>query len=225
MLVAAIVLGMLVSLQWSAHANRRPLAPDQVSHTIYQLELEQSELKGQVSRLREAVNAQQQQAAASTELLEGLRSELVTQKVRAGLIDVQGPGVRVVLDDSRRPPAGNPDLFLVHDYDLRDAINVLWLAGAEAISVNGERIVSSTSVYCVGSTVLVNDTRLSAPYEVSATGDASRMQEYLRNPGYLGDLKARRDRFGVVLEFVRVESMTVPAYRGSVLFRYVQPGG
>ena len=56
-------------------------------------------------------------------------------------------------------------------------LNLLWLAGAEAVSLNGERVVATTSIYCVGSTILVNDTRLSPPYEFLAIGDPARARD------------------------------------------------
>jgi uncharacterized protein YlxW (UPF0749 family) len=188
-----------------------------------QLELEQAELKRQVARLR-AELALRQEAMADTEVLEDLRAELTAEKARAGLLEVRGPGIQVILDDSQRTLGGSADDLLVHDYDLRDVINVLWLAGAEAVAVNDERLVQSSSVYCVGSTVMVNDTRLSPPYEVRAIGDPIRLQDTLRNPGYLEALKARHERLGLTLEFGRVESMTIPAYHGSTQQRFAQPG-
>jgi uncharacterized protein YlxW (UPF0749 family) len=223
-LLAALILGVLVTMQWSVGVSQSASAPDQVSRTIRQLELEQEELKRTVGRLREQLDVRQQELGASTETLEGLRTELIRHKTRAGLIDVRGPGLQVVLDDSQRPPGGNAKDYLIHDFDLRDVINVLWMAGAEAAAVNGERIVNGSSIYCVGSTVMVNDTRLSPPYEISAIGDPIRMQDHLRNPGYLADLKTRSSRFGLRFETIRVDSMTVPAYRGSLPLKYAQPG-
>jgi uncharacterized protein YlxW (UPF0749 family) len=140
------------------------------------------------------------------------------------LIAVQGPGVRVTLTDSTRSWAGRADDLLVHDFDLRDVIGILWLGGAEAISVNGERIVNSTSVYCVGSTILVNDTRLAPPYIIVAIGDPDRLEATLRNPGYLRDLKERAERLGIGLSLTQSASVTTPAYKGSVVQRFVQPG-
>jgi uncharacterized protein YlxW (UPF0749 family) len=211
-------------MQWPAAGTRSAASPDQVSRTMRQLELEQEELKRTVGRLREKLDARQQNAPASSEMLEDLRVELTEQKMRAGLIDVRGPGVRIVLDDSRLNPGGSADDLLIHDYDLRDVVTVLWLAGAEAIGINGERIVSGTSIYCVGSTVMVNDTRLSPPYQISAIGDAVQMQDHLRNPAYLSDLKARSSRHGLRIESVRVDAVTIPAYRGSLPLRYAQLG-
>jgi uncharacterized protein YlxW (UPF0749 family) len=224
MVLAALVLGMLVSLQWTAGAARSPAASDQVIRTIRQLELEQGELKRQVGRLREELDAIQRDAVADTEMLEELRAELALQKAHAGLLAVQGPGIRVILDDSKLVLGGNASESLIHDFDLRDVINVLWLAGAEAVAVNDERVVNSTSVYCVGTTVMVNDTRLSPPYEISAIGDPVRLQDYLRNTGYLSELKARSKRIGLRMEFIRADTMTLSAYRGSLPQRFVQPG-
>lgn len=224
MLSAALVLGMLVSVQWAAGDSRTPALPDQVGRTLDQLELEQTELKEQVGRLRDDLDALQREAVADTNMLADLRAELTQQKVRAGLVDVHGPGVRVTLDDGQLGPSSSPDELLIHDYDLRDAINVLWLAGAEAVAVNDERVVNTTSIYCVGATVVVNDTRQSPPYEIRAIGDPLRMQDHLLNPGYLSELKARSRRFEVRLEFARVDDMTISAYKGSFPQRYVQPG-
>lgn len=223
-LVTATVLGILVSLQWSVGATRSTVSADQVEQTIRRLELEQQELKETVGRLREELDARQGKVTVSTTMMQGLYTELSAQKMRAGLVSVRGPGVQVILDDSSRNLPGNANDLLIHDYDLRDVISVLWLAGAEAVSVNDERVVNTTSVYCVGSTILVNDTRLSPPYRVRAIGDPARLVDFLRNPGYLRELEARSARYGLHVEFVQAEVLTLPAYRGSLLQRFVQPG-
>jgi uncharacterized protein YlxW (UPF0749 family) len=224
MLIAAVVLGALVSLQWTTQVARSAGSSDRIDRTMHQLELEQAELKREVGRLREELNARQREAVAHTAMLKELRTELTLEKARAGLLDVRGPGVRVILDDSPFVSGGDANDLLIHDFDLRDVINVLWLAGAEAVAVNDERIINSTSIYCVGTTVMVNDTRLSPPYQVSAIGDPVRILEYLDNPGYLSELKTRTKRLGLYVDFIRIDGMTLSAYRGSLLQRYVQPG-
>jgi uncharacterized protein YlxW (UPF0749 family) len=225
MLIAALAVGMLLSFQWPSAQGSSAPAPDQAGQAIRLLELEQAELKAQVSRLRDTLNVRQAQAAGGKNLLEDLQKELAIQRARAGLIAVRGPGIRVTLTDSTRDLAGRSDDLLVHDFDLRDVVSLLWLAGAEAISVNGERVVLSTSVYCVGSTILVNDTRLGPPYTILAIGDPDRLGDYLRNSGYLRDLKERVDRFGVGLTFAPSEFVTIPAYKGSIVQQFVEPGG
>lgn len=223
-LVAAFLTGVLVSVQWPGDATRQQDASDQVTQMVRQLELEQAELKRTVGLLREELDARQRAMGSSTKLFEGLSSELMAQKMRAGLVDVQGPGVEIILDDSHRLSGGSTNDHLIHDYDLRDVVNLLWIAGAEAIAINDERIVNSSSLYCVGSTVLVNDTRLSPPYQIKAIGHPAGLMDHLENPGYLGELKVRQARMGVRLESFPVESVVVPAYRGSLPLQYAKPG-
>lgn len=224
MLLAALLLGILVSVQWPTTAAQSIRSSNPAAQTIHELELEQDELKRTIADLRARLDQQQQKAAGQTSILSQVRQELTLQKMRAGLLDVHGPGVRVVLNDGRYTTGSDTNGYIIHDYDIRDVINVLWMADAEAISVNGERIVNTTSIYCVGSTVMVNDTRLSPPYEIRAIGSTIQLQDHLRNPGYLVEIKDRVNRFGIELQIMPVETMTVPAYRGSFPQRYVQPG-
>lgn len=223
-LVATFLLGILVSVQWPSGAAQ-PIRPaDPVSNTIHELELEQDELKRTIVELRARLNQQQQATLGQTTMLVQVRQELALQKMRAGLTDLRGPGVRVILNDAPRSAGANPDNLLVHDYDIRDVVSVLWLAGAEAISVNEERLVNTTSIYCVGSTIMINETRLSPPYQIRAIGDPLRLQDFLNNPGYLPQLRQRVERYGIDLQIVPVDMMTVPAYRGSFTLRYARPG-
>ncbi len=226
-LIVAIVLGVLLSLQWNS-----PLPPPSpTSHeratalTIQQLEAEQEELKATIGQLRAQLDAYQQQSTARTEMLEEITAQLAEQKLRAGLLPVQGPGVQVVLDDGAQwaMPSGPGD-YLVHEYDIRDVVNLLWMAGAEAIAINQERVVATTSIYCVGSTVMVNDTRLSPPYVIQAIGPPDAQSEVFHNPSYLRDLKDRAARYGVQFKVSKAGNLKLPAYAGSFVIRHARPG-
>jgi uncharacterized protein YlxW (UPF0749 family) len=149
--------------------------------------------------------------------LRRLNDELDAQRAIAGLTAVRGPGVAVTLDDSNIrniPASSDPNAYLVHEFDVRDVVNVLWLGGAEAISVNDERIVGNTSVYCVGSTVMVNTTRLSPPYVIRAIGEPGILVEVLRNPSYLTSLRQKGERYGIKFQVAQSAKMTLPAYIG-----------
>ncbi|GAB4407071.1 MAG: DUF881 domain-containing protein [Anaerolineales bacterium] len=220
LLLVGVALGLLLALQWrSAPAARltdTSYARDRTALTIARLEAEQDALKAQVAELRQQLDERQRQKQ-SADTLQGLAEELARQKVLAGLVALHGPGVEVVLNDSNRqvvPSAVNPELYLVHDYDLRDVVNLLWAAGTEAMSVNGERIVASTSIYCVGATIMVNDTRLSPPYVIHAIGPAEQQEALLKNPKFLADLRNRVSAYGLTFSVAQVADIEVPAYRG-----------
>jgi uncharacterized protein YlxW (UPF0749 family) len=230
-LLVAFAFGILLSLQLNSLPSPAPAAPaegrDHAAETIRRLETEQEALKARIGELRQELTGYQQETAATTALLEELNAELNRQKAMAGLVAVQGSGVAVKLDDSPRQsiPAGeDPSAYIVHEYDLRDVVNLLWMAGAEGIAVNEERVVGTSSVYCVGSTVMVNDTRLSPPYVIRAIGNPTRMEDYFQNPSYLAEVKEKARRNGLIFQVTHSTAVKLPAYQGSFALRYARTG-
>ena len=225
----AMVIGLALAWQLKGPRASPPVgyAPgdprDHSVRTIEQLETEQAALKAEIARLRADLANYQAHAAAETDRLQRLNADLDAQRAAAGLAAMRGPGIVVTLDDSGARNISispDPNAFLVHDYDLRDVINVLWLAGAEAIAVNDERVVDNTSAYCVGSTVMVNTTRLSPPYVVRAIGEPASLAETLRNPSYLTALRQKVERYGIKLKVAPAPKLTLPAYTGGFSVRH-----
>jgi uncharacterized protein YlxW (UPF0749 family) len=116
-------------------------------------------------------------------------------------------------------PSEDPDNYIVHEYQIRDLVNLLWSSGAAGVAVNGERFVNSTSVYCVGSTILINDTRTSPPYHVVAVGDVAGMVRALEDGNALRDLKSRVQSYGLVLQLAGTGTFTIPAFDGSIAMK------
>ncbi len=230
MMAVGLTLGLLLSLAWRPPMGSSPREatpePAKVWLSIERLEKEQGQLKATLAELRAQLSSRRQEAAARTDRLIALRNELDRQRFLAGLTPVRGSGVQVILDDSSAlvPPGTDANDYIIHEYDLRDVVNLLWMAGSEAIAVNDERLVNSTSIYCLGSTVIVNDTRLSPPYLVRAIGNPRVQQEYFRNPSYLQELKAKKRIQGLRFEVQSAGSMVLPAYTGGFLVEYARPG-
>jgi uncharacterized protein YlxW (UPF0749 family) len=229
--LVATVVGLALAWQLKGPAASPPVGytpgdpRDRSVRTIEQLETEQAALKAEIARLRADLADYRARAAAETDRLQRLNVALDAQRAAAGLTVMRGPGVVVTLDDSSArnlPASSDPNAFLVHDYDLRDVINVLWLAGAEAIAVNDERDVSNTSVYCVGSTVMVNTTRLSPPYVVRAIGEPASLAETLHNPSYLTTLRQKVERYGIKFQVAQSPKMTLSAYTGGFSVKHCQ---
>jgi uncharacterized protein YlxW (UPF0749 family) len=230
-LIIALIFGALLGLQWKSPPARLTTVPS-IEHesgalTIKHLEAEQEELKGNIGQMREALDEYRRELAANTEMLKEINTKLEQQKMMAGLLAVEGPGVQVILDDSSlrlaSAPADSSD-YLIHEYDLRDVINLLWQAGSEAIAVNDERIVATTSIYCVGSTIMVNDTRLSPPYLIQAVGNSTAQEDVFRNPAYLKEIKQRAELYGVQFEVSKKDMLTLPAYMGGFPIHYARLG-
>ena len=230
LLVTGLTLGLLLSLvgRSELQTGGKALGDEstRIQLSIAHLEKEQESLRTELEVLRQELAGRQQTAAADTDRLRALTAELNRQQLLVGLEPVRGPGVLVTLDDSaiEIPPGADANAFVIHEYELRDIVNLLWMAGSEAIAINDERLVNQSSIYCVGSTVMVNNTRLSPPYQIRALGNPRVQQDYLRNPSYLRDLKEKQQRYGLVFSVQSMATMEVPAYRGGFLMQHARPG-
>jgi uncharacterized protein YlxW (UPF0749 family) len=230
-ILASSMLGFLLTLQIQTAINHPPVTPeysrDLSAVTIQRLESEQKSLKDNIARLRGRLVAQQQTATSGATSLSSLTDELERQRLAAGLSAPRGPGVSVTLDDSTKPmPAGDEAAnYLIHDFELRDVASLLWLAGAEALAINDERLVASTSIYCVGSTIIVNNTRLSPPYEIRALGNPSQLEEALKDPGTLKKIKSRSKLYGIQFKYAQAKELTLPTFTGGFAIKYASPPG
>lgn len=228
--VAGLILGLLLALgsRGPAPNYASEVAPQsgRVWSSIEKLEAEQQALKARLSALREELAQDRLAVAANTDRLEALRAELERQQLLAGLTAVRGPGVMVILDDSevQIPAADDANAYIIHEHDLRDIVNLLWMAGSDSIAINDQRLVNNSSIYCVGSTVMVNDTRLSPPYLIRAVGNPRVQQDYLRNPSYLRGLKEKERLNGLRFEVEPVSNLTLPAYDGGLMVQHARPG-
>jgi uncharacterized protein YlxW (UPF0749 family) len=230
-LIIGIVMGFVVAVVWNGastpSSGSSTSSRERTASTIARLEKEQEELKATIGQLRNQIDEYQRRAPANAQTLAEITAEINRQQMLAGLTALEGPGIRVTLDDSSAPSpvlGAGANAYIVHEYDLRDIVNLLWLAGSEAIAINDERVVVTTSIYCVGSTVMVNDTRLSPPYRIQALGDPTRQEEALSNTAYLKDLRERVKRYGLQFKFSRMGQLVIPAYSGRLSLRYASTG-
>lgn len=146
-------------------------------------------------------------------------------KMIAGTVAVHGQGIVVVLHDSpkRNPSETRQDVvndYIVHDRDIREIANELFAAGAEAISVNGQRLMASSSIRCVGPVVLVNSTQIAGPqFIIKAIGKPETLEGALKLPMGVADGLFLLD----MIEVTREPDIVVPAYTGSTRFNFAQP--
>lgn len=118
----------------------------------------------------------------------------------AGMTAMEGPGVRVELDDAPRSvevPGLDPNLLVIHQQDIQAVVNALWQGGAEAVTLQGQRITSTTGIKCVGNTVILNGVPYSPPYVVEAIGSQYGMSNALENSPEVSILRDYADRYGL----------------------------
>ena len=99
----------------------------------------------------------------------------------------------------------------------------LWIAGAEAIAINSERVTPTTAIIDIGSSLLVNSAYLAPPYQVTAIGPADLYERLSRSPGFIEFVRTRAESYGISLSFAEPEAVDMPAFAGTVTLRYSRP--
>jgi len=172
------------------------------------------QVNGELARYRAA-------AAEGTSQGEALKAETERLARLAGLTDLEGPGVSVVLKDSTvANTTGDEADYLIHDNDLLTVINDLRDAGAEAISLNGERILATSEVRCAGAVVIVNGRRYAAPYVIFAIGNPDTLYQALTMRGGVVDALGL---WKIDVTVTMSTHLTIPKYSGALEFAYAQP--
>lgn len=226
LILPALLFGFLVAAQWSTLAGTaaRDVAIryiDPLSETVDGLQTQQASLKTQVAGLRADLDELRRQGATQSGVVRDIGARLEELKASAGLTEASGDGVLVTLGQAR-PQAGaapeqeRPTCLAP---DLTDIVNASWRAGARAVAIGPERIVGTSSVYCIGGTIVVNGSIVSPPFEVAVVGTPDRIMAVLDDPAQLRDLKRRRDQQDVELTFSPVALLDVPAYTGPITVR------
>lgn len=209
-------------------ASNRLARDEALRKSVHQLEEQNRQLRLRVQGLQAAVKSGEEQSAQRSSAAQQAKAQVDEQRTIAGLTQLHGPGLTILLHDGVDPndPADHSLGWTVHYQDLQDIVNVLWANGAEAIAVNQQRVVPTTSFYYAGVNILVNSaSRLSSPYTVTALGDPSLMASGLGNQDQLAELKSRSRIYRLGLSWVRSTRLSVPAYDANFLVKYAQPVG
>lgn len=153
--------------------------------------------------------------------LEKKEAEISKANKIIGLDDVTGPGVIVTLSDSKKDASSalDPSSLLVHDVDVLCIINELKNAGAEAICINDQRIVPTSSIICGGNIIQINGDKVGAPFSIKAIGLPEQLMGALsRQNGYVDILK----RASVEVELKKSNNITIPKYTGVLNYKYAE---
>lgn len=181
----------------------------------------ESEIKKQRERISELENAIAERGGSA----ETLNKELQSMKNLLGITEVEGPGVVVTLSDSKKLPINPTDqvnqAHLIHDYDISNIVNELKATGAEAIAINNQRVVASSSVRCVGPAIQINGQRVAPPVVIRAIGDADTLFTALDMPEGVLDKIRKYDPTMIHLE--KKGTVHTPAFSGTTQFQYATP--
>ena len=218
--------GLLGFLVTTAHLNPQPgqvtvRAPERerLAALIRVEQTRSAELRFTADDLRRQVADFQK---AREEEPTGPSAALAAIRQRMGLVAAEGPGLVVTLDDSsdRESPSGNLNDLVIHSQDVQAVANGLWAAGAEALAVNGQRVVPTSAILCVGNTLLINGTVHSPPFRFTALG--TDLEAAFTADPLVERLAEDADRFKLGFKVEARDRVTVPAYTGAAKVRFAR---
>ncbi|MGB9860628.1 MAG: DUF881 domain-containing protein, partial [Moorellaceae bacterium] len=223
LVIVCFLSGLLVAWQLRTHlANSEQAKQDTgLIEVIQALDKENVALQDQIASLRQELEQAQKQQAEHQGQLKAIQQQIDQLQVLAGLVPLAGPGIIITLDDNNAgaqaaktssPATYKPEDYIIHDKHILYLVNELKAAGAEGIAVNGERLVTSSHIRCVGTVILVNSTRLAPPYEIQVVGDPDRLEAAVLQAQDFVDLKNR----DFPVKVVKVPKLVLPAYKGGL---------
>lgn len=185
---------------------------------------ENREQQNEIEEMRAKQNDLMNGALSEEKMREALTHEIDDLRVLAGTTPIQGPGILILIDDTGNikssPVETNANLNVVHDADLQTLVNELKSAGAEAIDVNGQRVISTTAIRCAGPVIQVNGTQIAPPFRISAIGKTDTLYGAVNMPnGVLDWLRP----MGIRVQVTKRENIVVPAIKILPRLEYGKP--
>ena len=220
MLAAGLLFGTAAAVAQHDGAAERPtdlvgLVRDR-SAAVEGLTAEVDALAAQVESLSEALEPVNARRLQADDLAPVVGSE-----------PVEGPALRVVLDDAgysldTLPDGYTVDDVVVHQQDVQAVVNALWAGGAEAMMVQDQRIVATSSVQCVGNTLYLQGRVYSPPYMITAVGDVDGMQQALLGDPVVTNYRSWADILGLGYVVEEVGEVELPGFSGTVRPQHAQ---
>ena len=203
-------------------ADGRDIRPRNVelSSLIEQAQAKVDTAQTSAQQLQDDINA-----AASSDVVPQVAEELAAAESvapAAALTAVTGPGLRVSLSDAKRdangnyPEGVNPDDLVVHQQDVQAVVNALWVGGAEAITIMGQRVIATSAVRCIGNTLLLQGRAYSPPFVIEAIGPAQPMTDAIAAEPGVQLFEQYVQAFDLGFEIETVDTLELPGYDGVV---------
>lgn len=216
LLLIFVVLGAVISVQGKSimNNNQKSAKTNEIAILAKQVEEEKiknEEMTKQISELeklkedRLVTIFKNQNNTIATETLK----EIEYYKLLAGLTDVKGPGVVITLDDAPARTDANLLDLIIHDSDIIELMNLLRINGAQALSINGERILSTSKQICAGPNILINDNRYPVPYVIKAIGNSEKLYNAIMESEYVDILKV----FDIKVEVEKQNEVRILKYQ------------
>ena len=228
-MVFSIILGLFIVVQIKMKLEiYRPI-------TINSLQLAKGEIESIKREIIELEKIEKQKieelkvleniSKGDDNIIDILNQDLKKNKIHSGASKLTGPGIEIKMYDNQEKRDWWFDINndVIHDVDILNILNDLRIAGAEAISINGERVIATSEIKCGGPIVRINGRSSAIPFVIKAIGDTKLLMASVSAPDTNGDILKNVYKKGFDVEVK--DKITIPAYRGSLDFEYAKPPG
>jgi uncharacterized protein YlxW (UPF0749 family) len=191
-----------------------------------------SEQRSDVRALQRDVQSLQANVDVLSESVQGtkinqLRRQVTAAEAAASVLPMRGPGLKVTLDDAPPDQPGledvNPNVLVVHQQDIQAVVNALWAGGAEGISIENQRIISTTGIKCVGNTVILQQIPYAPPYRIRAVGDPLALMAALQASKAVTDyVKYTAPPYNLGYEVTPDGTIRLPKYDGPLTMKFAK---
>lgn len=217
--IGALLVGFLIATGITAGRSAARAQDERNAELVALINARQEHVDAQAAQL-EALRAELAAAEAEVTGPSGLGAAVARAEQLAGLTRISGPGIRVRFDDAGPGCRGATEQDCrIQDVDLQLALNTLFGLGAEAVAINGERVIATTAVRSAGRAILVNYRVLTPPYVIEAVGDADKLARDFPRTGLAQDFETWTGAYGLGFSHEVVSDLELPAYGGSIGFR------
>lgn len=225
----ALFIGLILSIQlrMTAGSDQGGLVPlAKVRGYEAELKMVKDEKENVVQELMDLearLNSIEGDKAEEDEFINGLVSDLEKYKMSTGVLDVQGPGVLVTIKDPVVTDEYEQDFSpIMYNYELLlSLVNKLKEAGAEAVSINEQRIMATTEVSMAGSNVNINGTPTAPPYYIKAIGNPETLHDAINIRG--GIIETMKIKYNLIVSTDEKQNLVIPRYTGTIKFKYAKP--
>jgi len=233
-----LLAGFLLATAYRATASQAPESARARQALIHDVQLGSAtsdRLQRQAEQLSARLAAERDAALTTSETGDQVGKQVRQLEAAAALVPVRGPGITVLLGDAapsgqvdpatgQRIAVPSDDTGRLRDRDLQSVVNALWAAGAEAVSINHERLAPTTTIRAAGEAILVDLFPLSSPYTIEAVGNPDTLL-----PRFADSAAARRYQslvgvYGIKFSAHRAADLQLRAATGTDL-RYARPLG
>ena len=225
----ALLIGLVISVQISTTQGADPggLIPFAKAQgyvaELKKVRADKEVILEQLNVLEKQLEDIKKNKAEGDVMAEQMVADLAKYKMAAGMVDVKGPGISVTIDDPKVEILdGQKYSVIMYNYELLlSFVNKLKDAGAEAISINGQRIIATTEISLAGENVNINGVPTAPPYIIKAIGNPDTIESTLTIR--FGIVEQMKSRYNLSVEIKKSDEISIPRFSNVITFRYAKP--